>query len=177
MNRLHFCTMAVAASLLLSACTPGPLGTKRYQPYTKSDAAVVYTQLNEKHTGLAYLHRFTKVDDCYEDAELIYISNNFMDGSAPRFMVSRIQPNQYWTYYVMSNASGRSIISQIAFIPEAGKHYVAMSYQGVVEVPEKLELTASDDLDQIYEQYKDKKAKAWNIRDGRCKSWLSKMLP
>ena len=44
----HFYSgIVVGLALLASACAPGPLGTKRYDPYTGQDAAVVYTQLND----------------------------------------------------------------------------------------------------------------------------------
>ncbi|MFV0264013.1 MAG: hypothetical protein ACK5JN_16515 [Kluyvera sp.] len=152
------------------------MGTKRYEPYTGQDAAVVYTQLNEQHQGLIYFQRFAKEGDCYKDQELIYISNNLMEGKVNRFYESRIRPNTHWSLYVMNNSSGHQITTQTAFIPEAGKHYVAIPYQGVVEVPQDLKLSGSDNLDKIYEQYKDKPAQTWNVRNGVCKFWFAKMM-
>ena len=99
-----------------------------------------------------------------------------MAGKVHRFYESRIRPNQYWALYVMDNSSGRQIVTQTAFIPEAGKHYVAIPYQGVVEVPLDLKLSGSDNLDKIYEQYKDKPAKPWNVRSGVCKFWFAKLM-
>lgn len=176
MVRHFYSGIVVGLALLASACAPGPLGTKRYDPYTGQDAAVVYTQLNDQHQGLVYFQRFAKEGDCYKDQELIYISNNLMAGKVYRFYESRIRPNQYWALYVMDNSSGRQIVTQTAFIPEAGKHYVAIPYQGVVEVPLDLKLSGSDNLDKIYEQYKDKPAKPWNVRSGVCKFWFAKLM-
>ena len=175
-RRLYSGAAFLGLSLLITACTPGPVGTKRYEPYTGADGAIIYTQVNEKHRGLVYLQRFTKEGDCYKDAELIYISNNLMEGAVNRFLESRIAPNQFWSLYVMDNSSGRQILTQTAFIPEAGKHYVGIDYQGVVEVPQDLKLSASDDLDKVYELYKDKPAKSWNIRNGKCKFWFAKLM-
>lgn len=168
--------MVVGLALLATACAPGPVGTKRYQAYSGQDAAVVYTQLNEQHHGLIYFQRFTKAEDCYKEQELIYISNNLMEGTVNRLYESRIRPNDFWSLYVMDNSSGHQIATQTAFIPEAGKHYVAIPYQGVVEIPQDLKLSESDNLDKVYEQYKDKPAKKWNVRDGVCKFWFAKMM-
>lgn len=176
MKKLYFASMTAVISLLLAACTPGPMGTKRYQPYGGSDAALIYTQVNERHSGLYYLQRFVKDGECYKDAELIYISNNFMDGSTNRLIESRIQPEQYWSLYVMDNSSGRQMLTQTAFVPEAGKHYIAIDYKGVVEIPKDLQPSASDNLEQIYDKYQDKPARTWNIRDGRCKFWFAKLM-
>lgn len=175
MNYL-FSGIIICIALLTSACAPGPLGAKRYQPYTADDASVLYTQVNEKHQGLVYLKRFNKENDCYKEVETIYISNNFMEGAVNRLFESRIQPNQYWSIYVMDNSNGVQTYSSVAFIPEAGKRYVGIDYRGVVEIPQTLKISDSDDLDKIYENYKDKPAKSWNVRDGVCKFWFAKLM-
>lgn len=166
----------VCIALLTSACAPGPLGAKRYQPYAAADASVVYTQVNEKHQGLVYLKRFIKENDCYKEVENIYISNNFMEGVVNRLFESRIQPNQYWVIYVVDNSNGVRSYSSVSFIPEAGKRYVGIDSRGVVEIPQELKISDSDDLDTIYDNYKNKPAKQWNVRDGVCKFWFAKLM-
>ncbi|PVZ79327.1 hypothetical protein C9426_34075 [Serratia sp. S1B] len=52
------------------------------------------------------------------------------------------------------------------------EHYVAVSYLGAVEVPQDKQFSTSDNLEKIFEQYKDKRAKFWNIRSGKCKSFF-----
>ncbi|MEB7585669.1 hypothetical protein NGC36_10310 [Serratia rubidaea] len=171
-----FSGMIICITMLISACAPGPLGTKRYQPYAATDASVIYTQVNEKHQGLIYLKRFIKESDCYKEVETVYISNNLMEGAVNRLFESRIKPNQYWSIYVMDNSSGVRSYSSVAFVPEAGKRYVGINYRGVVEIPQELKISDSDDLDEIYEKYKNKPAKQWNVRDGVCKFWFAKLM-
>lgn len=170
---IHF---VVALIFIITACTPGPVGTKRYQPYTGVDSAIIYTQVNERHRGLVFLQRFEKNGDCFEEADMIYISNNFMDGGLHHFMESRIQANKYWSLYVLDNSSGRQILRRTAFIPEAGKRYVGIDYQGAVEIPQELKISSEDDLDEIYTKYKNKQAMAWNLRSGQCKTWIGKLM-
>lgn len=176
MNTLSLGTIAITAALMISACTPGPMGTKRYKPYTGSDAAVVYTQLNTTSSGLFYLERFSKEDDCYKSAERYYISNNFMTGDTTNHLIeNRIQANQNWALYTTNNSSSHIFSSFTAFIPESGKRYVAIASEGVVEIPDDLKLSDSDNLAKVYEQYKGKQAKIWNVRNGRCKFWFAKL--
>lgn len=44
-----------------------------------------------------------------------------------------------------------------------------MSPFRMVEVPQDLRLSESDNLDKVYEQYKDKPVKKWNVRDEGCR--------
>jgi len=175
MKALH-AGIIISASIVLTACAPGPMGTKRYQPYTSADAAVVYTQVNERHQGLVYLQRYTKENGCYEKAETIYISNNLLDGASNRLLESRIKPDEYWSVYVIDNSRNMRRYSSVAFTPEAGKHYVAIDSQGVVEIPQDLPVSQNDDLDKIYEAYRDHPAKHWNVREGVCKFWFAKLM-
>lgn len=168
--------IVISVSVLLSACAPGPMGAKRYQPYSSTDAAVIYTQVNEKHQGLVYLQRYTKESDCYEKAETIYISNNLLDGASKRLLESRIKPNEYWSIYVIDNSQSMRRYSSVAFIPEAGKRYVGVDARGVVEIPQDLPVSQNDDLDKIYDMYKDHLAKHWNVREGVCKFWFAKVM-
>lgn len=176
MRKFTLGALLVAGAFLLSACTPGPLGTQRYQAYTGSDATVIYTQANKAHQGLFYFQRYNKEGDCFNSAEMIYISNNMLDGVVDRLFTSRLKGDQYWTLIVQDNSSGRMWIHETAFFLEKGKHYVAISSRGAVEIPADLNITSQDDLDKVYDRYKDKPAKPWNLRRGICKSWLSKAM-
>lgn len=176
MRKFSLSALAVVGALLLSACTPGPLGTQRYTPYAGEDASVLYTQANKHHQGLFYLQRYNKVGDCFDRAETIYISNNMLDGFVHKLFTNRLKGDQYWALWISDNSTGRLWSYQTAFFLEKGKRYIAISGKGAVEIPADLNITNQDDLDTLYQQYKDKKARPWNIVRGQCQSWLSKAL-
>ncbi|URN98714.1 hypothetical protein NB069_18930 [Leclercia adecarboxylata] len=98
-----------------------------------------------------------------------------MDGGLHHFMEIHIQANQYWAVYVLDNSSGKQVIRRTAFISETGKRYVGIDYRGVVQIPQGLKVSDEDNLDEIYEKYKVNQAVHWNLRSGRCKTWVGKL--
>ncbi|URN98715.1 hypothetical protein NB069_18935 [Leclercia adecarboxylata] len=54
MRNIIFLIGIAALEFIIIGSTPGPVGTKRYQPYTGDDSAIVHAQITSRHPGFFY---------------------------------------------------------------------------------------------------------------------------